>query len=178
MSAMPTALRGHAELTHAHHMATKTWPWHTSRSGFKVDWTALRSEFPVTRRWAFFDHAAVAPLSARAQAAFTEYAVDLAENGDVNERRWLERIEQARGFAARLLNADPLDIAFIKNTSEGIGIVAEGFPWQGGDNVVIAEEEYPANVYPWLNLASRGVEVRRVPSRGNRILIDDIRNAL
>ena len=142
-----------------------------------MDWTALRSEFPVTRRWAFFDHAAVAPLSARAQAAFHEYAADLAENGDVNERRWLERIEQVRGFTAKLINADPLDIAFIKNTSEGIGIVAEGFPWQADDNVVIAEEEYPANVYPWMNLSSRGVEVRRIPSRGNRILIDDIRNA-
>ncbi|HJT76771.1 MAG TPA: aminotransferase class V-fold PLP-dependent enzyme, partial [Gemmataceae bacterium] len=71
-----------------------------------------------------------------------------------------------------------LDVAFVKNTSEGIGIVAEGFPWQPGDNVVIAEEEYPANVYPWLNLASRAVEVRRVPSRGSRLLLDDLRAAL
>src|SRR5579862_5923022 len=104
-----------------------------------MNWQALRAEFPVTRRWAFFDHAAVAPLSLRAQNALVDYAADLAENGDVNDRRWLERIEQVRGLFARMLNADPPDIAFIKNTSEGIGIVAEGFPWQTGDNVVIAE---------------------------------------
>jgi selenocysteine lyase/cysteine desulfurase len=143
-----------------------------------MDWTALRAEFPVTRRWAYFDHAAVAPISARAQKALHEYAADLAENGDVHERRWVDRIEEVRRLFGRLLNADPLDIAFVKNTSEGIGIVAEGYPWRPGDNIVIAEEEYPANVYPWLNLAERGVETRRVPSHDGRIEIDDIRAAL
>src|SRR5262249_3519814 len=134
-----------------------------------MDWMALRDEFPITRRWAFFDHAAVAPISGRAQGALHEYAADLAENGDVHERRWVDRIEEVRRLFGRLLNTDPLDIAFVKNTSEGVGIVAEGYPWKPGDNVVIAEEEYPANVYPWFNLADRGVETRRVPSRAGRI---------
>lgn len=143
-----------------------------------MDWDAWRHEFPVTKHWAFFDHAAVAPLTSRAVVALHEYAQDLAANGVVNERRWRQRIEEARTSFGTLLNADPLDIAFIKNTSEGIGIVAEGFPWQSGDNVVIAAEEYPANQYPWLNLAHRGVEVRAVPSRGNRLLLDDIAAAI
>jgi selenocysteine lyase/cysteine desulfurase len=143
-----------------------------------MDWNALRAEFPVIRKWAFFDHAAVAPLSGPAQRAMVEWAADMAENGDVNEPRWVRRTEEVRGLAGRLMNADPLDVAFIKNTSEGVGIVAEGFPWQAGDNVVIAAEEYPANVYPWLNLGSRGVELRRVPSRGARIEIDDIRASM
>src|SRR5208337_1732114 len=116
----------------------------------RMDWTKLRDEFPVTRRWAFFDHAAVAPITGRAQQALAEWAADMAENGDVNERRWVQRVEEVRGLAGQLLNADPLDIAFIKNTSEGIGIVAEGLPWQPGDNVITAQEEYPANIYPWL----------------------------
>jgi selenocysteine lyase/cysteine desulfurase len=143
-----------------------------------MDWTALRHEFPITRRWVFFDHAAVAPLSRPAQQALAEWAADMAENGDVNVLRWDRRVEEVRGLAARLLNADPLDIAFVKNTSEGVGIVAEGFPWKAGDNVVIAAEEYPANVYPWMNLAGRGVEVRRVPSRDRRLWIDDLRAAI
>jgi selenocysteine lyase/cysteine desulfurase len=97
-------------------------------------------------------------------------------NGDVNDAHWARRVEDVRGLAGRLINADPLDIAFVKNTSEGIGLVAEGFPWQARDNVVIADEEYPANVYPWMNLASRGVEVRRVPTRERRLWVDDIRS--
>jgi selenocysteine lyase/cysteine desulfurase len=143
-----------------------------------MDWTSLREEFPVTRRWAFFDHAAVAPLSAPAQRAVVEWAADMADNGDVHESLWFRRVNEVRGLFGRLLNADPLDVAFVKNTSEGVGIVAEGFPWRPGDNVVTAAEEYPANLYPWMNLAGRGVELRTVPSRGSRLFTDDIRAAL
>jgi selenocysteine lyase/cysteine desulfurase len=143
-----------------------------------MDWTALRDEFPVTRRWAFFDHAAVAPLTRRAQQAMTDWARDLAENGDVHDPQWVQHVEEVRRLVARLLACDPLDLAFVKNTSEGIGIVAEGFPWRPGDSVVTAAEEYPANVYPWMNLAGRGVEVRLVPSRDRRVWVEDIRAAL
>jgi selenocysteine lyase/cysteine desulfurase len=120
----------------------------------------------------------VAPLTARAQRAMTEWATDLAENGVVGDPHWQKRIAAVRDLAARLLNAEPADVAFIKNTSEGVGIVAEGLPWRPGDNVVTAAEEYPANLYPWMNLAHRGVEVRTVASRGSRIEIDDLRAAL
>jgi selenocysteine lyase/cysteine desulfurase len=143
-----------------------------------MDWQSLRTEFPITRRWAFFDHAAVAPISARAQQAMNEWAVDLTENGDVYHGSWRKRVEDVRVLCGRLLNCDPLDLAFIKNTSEGVGIVAEGYPWQRGDNVVTADEEYPANVYPWMNLASRGVELRRVPTREGRVVLDDLAKAM
>jgi selenocysteine lyase/cysteine desulfurase len=143
-----------------------------------MDWIALRQQFPVTRHWAFFDHAAVAPLSGPAQAAILEWAADLAENGDAHASRWDSRVEDVRRLAGQLLGADPVDIAFVKNTSEGIGIVAEGFPWHPGDNVVTAAEEYPANLYPWMNLASRGVGVRMVPSRDRKVRVDDIRSAI
>jgi len=143
-----------------------------------MDWTDLRRECPVTKRWAYFDHAAVSPLTERAQRALIEYADELAANGVVNDPDRVRRIEAVRRQAAQLLNADPLDIAFIKNTSEGIGIVAEGLRWRDGDNVVTAEDEYPANLYPWMNLAERGVELRRVPSRNGRILLDDLRSAI
>src|SRR5262249_29927553 len=106
---------------------------------------------------------------------WTEY---MTVNGGVRLHVWTQRVEEVHRLAGRLLNADPLDVAFLKNTSEGVGIVAEGFPWQPGDNMVTAAEEYPANIYPWLNLADRGVEVRLVPSRGSRVEIDDVRAAL
>jgi selenocysteine lyase/cysteine desulfurase len=143
-----------------------------------MDWQSLRQEMPVTRQWAYLDHAAVAPLSLRAQQALREWSDDLATNGHVHERSWVERIEGVRRLAAHLIQADAENIAFIKNTSEGIGIVAEGFPWQPGDNIVTAAEEYPANIYPWMNLESRGVELRRVPSSGPRIEIDDLKRAI
>jgi len=143
-----------------------------------MDWESLRAEFPITRRWAFFNHAAVAPLPLAAQRALEAWARDVTENGNAHQADWVRRIEHVRALAGRLLNADSLDVAFIKNTSEGVGIVAEGIRWRAGDNIVTAAEEYPANVYPWMNLAERGVELRTVPLHAGRIRADDIRDAL
>lgn len=143
-----------------------------------MDWHAFRKHFPTTERWAFFDHAAVSPLPAPCAAAIREYADDLALNGVMSFERWFERVEQVRRLAGQLLNADPLDVAFVPNTTAGIGIVAEGFPWRNGDNVINVAEEYPSNQYPWINLRERGVEVRAVPSRGSRVAVDDIRGAM
>jgi selenocysteine lyase/cysteine desulfurase len=143
-----------------------------------MDWTTLRNEFPVTSRWAFFDHAAVAPLPAPARDALKAWADDVAVNGVASWPQWQKRVEETRAFAGRLLNADPLDVAFIKNTSEGIAFVAEGLDWQRGENVVTSTDEYPSNLYPWMHLASRGVELRQVPSRDGRIRIDDLRDAI
>ncbi|MFO0825364.1 MAG: aminotransferase class V-fold PLP-dependent enzyme [Gemmataceae bacterium] len=139
----------------------------------------FRSLFPVTQQWAFLDHAAVAPLPTPAVEALRFYANNLAENGIAAVKHWIDRVAQVRQFAARLINApSPDDVFFVPNTTHGISVVAEGFPWQAGDNVVLAAEEYPANQYPWMNLRSRGVEVRAVASSGSRLNIDDIRAAM
>lgn len=139
-----------------------------------MDAVAFRRLMPVTERWIFLDHAAVAPLPAPSRDAMTAWADGMARDGVLAVSGWMRRVEEIRQAFARLLRAEAPDVAFIKNTSEGIGIVAEGFPWKPGDNLVTSADEYPANVYPWLNLASRGVEVRRVPSRQGRVVPDDL----
>ena len=85
-----------------------------------------------------------------------------------------QRIEAIRDQVALLINAHRDEIAFVPSTTHGIGLIAEGFPWREGDNVVSAAEEYPSNVYPWMNLAARGVTLRLVPSREGRIWLDDL----
>ena len=83
---------------------------------------SFRRQMPVTRSWAYMDHAAVSPLPEPARAALAEWADDVAANGLVHINRWAARIEEIRNQFGRLLNADPLDVAFVKNTSEGVGI--------------------------------------------------------
>lgn len=140
--------------------------------------TDFRSLFPVTRQWSFLNHAAVAPLSQPARDMLVAYADDMTENGNVHERDWWGLVETARHAAARMLCARVDEVAWVKNTSEGLAYVAEGFPWKTGDNLVIPAGEYPANVYPWLHLADKGVEVRIVPCRGTRIERDDLKKAI
>jgi cysteine desulfurase/selenocysteine lyase len=122
----------------------------------------FRAAMPVTARWAYFDHAAVAPLCEPARQALTEYAGQATTDGDTVWPTWARRVEEIRHTAAALIGANDDEIAFVKNTTDGITLVAEGFPWQAGDNVVTLANEFPSNQYPWLNLASRGVETRRV----------------
>ena len=141
--------------------------------------TAFRAHFPVTARWAFLDHAGVAPIPDVAVAALAAHARSMADHGVAAVRDWLARVAHVRTLAARLVNAPTADdVFFVPNTTHGIGVVAEGFPWRPGDNVVLPAEEYPSNQYPWMNLKARGVEVRTVASRGNRVSVDDIRAAL
>ena len=138
----------------------------------------FRSEFPVTNRWAFLNHANVAPLSQRARDRVQQWADDVATNGDVHMEAWFQEIELVRRSAAWLLGADPKEIAFLKSTSDGIALVAEGFPWRPGDNLVLPEGEYPANVYPWLHLEEKGVRVKTVPCRDTRVAIEDVAAAI
>src|SRR4051794_28145442 len=144
-----------------------------------LDWEALRqTEFPVTERWAYFDHAAVAPLPRCGGDALRGWAEDQERNGVVHWPDWERKVQVIRGQFASLLNADREEIAFVNSTTHGIGLIAEGFPWRAGDSVITAAEEYPSNVYPWMNLASRGVELRTVPSRDGRVWLRDLAAAI
>jgi selenocysteine lyase/cysteine desulfurase len=129
---------------------------------------------PCAEKWAYFDHAAVAPISKPAQAVFVSWAHDLAENGCANWPQWAEQLEHVRRRGAELISASPDEIALVRNTTEGVNLVAEGFPWQAGDNVVVPADEFPTNLYPWMNLASRGVELRRVPVEQGRVDLEKI----
>ncbi len=128
----------------------------------------IRSQFPITRRFNFQDHAAVAPLSGPAAEALAAYARDTAEWG-TTQPAYYRTADHARQAAARLLNATADEITFVKNTSEGLNYVANGIPWVTGDNVVSTTMEFPANVYPWLNLEHRGVRLRRVAEEDGRV---------
>ena len=144
-------------------------------AGQSPDWDALRAwEFPVAERWAYLDHAAVAPLPRSSAARVRAWADDQEANGVVHWPDWEAKLKTAKGDLARLINASVDEIAFVTSTTHGINVVAEGFPWRPGDNVVTAAEEYPSNLFPWMNLADRGVTLRRVPSRDGRVWVDDL----
>ncbi|WP_146408757.1 aminotransferase class V-fold PLP-dependent enzyme [Allorhodopirellula heiligendammensis] len=129
---------------------------------------------PVTRQWAYFDHAAVAPLSAPAADALRDYTDVAASCGDVKWLEWSAKVESLRGLTAELIHCEKDEVALVPNTTAGINFVAGGYPWQSGDNVVLPEGEFPSNHYPWLNLASRGVDVKVVPRREGRVDVDDL----
>jgi selenocysteine lyase/cysteine desulfurase len=119
--------------------------------------------FPVLGRVAFFNHAGVAPLPRVAADAMRTYAAQ-AESTAYLAAGWYADIDRLRGTMARLINATNEEVAFVKNTSEGISIVASGIDWQWGDRIVSTQVEYPANIYPWMEVVrARGCSLVMVP---------------
>lgn len=124
-----------------------------------------RPLFPVCERTVYLDSAGVAPCSTRTADAVKAWVDDLAARGIASHERWEQRLAGARERAARLVGASPGEIAFVRSTAHGISLVAEGLPWEPGDEVILSSEvEYPSNVFAWQQLARRGVVVRDLPA--------------
>ena len=120
-------------------------------------------EFPILRHWDFFNHAGVSPLPRCGADALREFAAQY-ETRAYLDAGFYKRVDRLRESAAAMLNCDRAEIAFVKNTSEGIATVAAGLDWKAGDRIVTTAVEYPANMYPWMDLARRlGLELVTVP---------------
>jgi cysteine desulfurase / selenocysteine lyase len=123
-----------------------------------------RREFPVARDKVFLAHAGVCPLPHRVAGAIAECAKQ-STLGD-QEAFMLHRLADARKLGAQLLNCQPEEIALVGPTSLALSFVAAGLNFRKGDNILIYHDDYPSNVYPWMALAEKGVEVRLLNTRG------------
>jgi selenocysteine lyase/cysteine desulfurase len=147
-------------------------------SAFDFSPDNLDAEFPVRRHLLYFNHAAVAPLPKRVSDAMTAHVANVRDRGAADWRRWYRNIESTREACARFLGAKTAEVAFLPNTSWGLNLVAQSYPWKPGDNVVSNDMEFPSNAYPWQRLASRGIECRLAKSREGRVTADAIGAAI
>jgi len=143
-----------------------------------MDKSSLRELFPVTKNLVYFNHAALGPLSTRAYEAMENFVRDQRDFGALHWKEWYAEYAHLRASAAKLVGAEPGEIAILKNTSEGLSFVAEGFRWQAGDNVVTTDLEFPSNSTPWRKLDRRGVEVRVVQSHDGAFTVDDVERCI
>ncbi len=135
----------------------------------------LRSLFPITQHAIYLNHAAVSPPPTCTIEAVESQLRDVAENGSLNYRSWIAVKEKARKLAAGMLGARPDQIAFMRNTSDGLSTIANGLRWRSGDNLVTFRNEFPSNIYPWLRLRDAfGVEVRMCDERDGRVDTDEL----
>ena len=137
-----------------------------------MDWQkTFRENFPITREKIYACQAYSSPLAPSVSAA-VQGCFEGITHARADKPEWLATAESVRTQIARLIGGNARHIAFTKNTTEGLNIVAQGFPWQPGDNMVIDDQEHPVNVVPWLNLRRRGVEVRVAATQNRRVTLD------
>lgn len=126
-------------------------------------------EFPVRQSCLYLNHAAVSPLPRRVADAMRERLGEMEAFGSGNFEKWLETELGTRTRAAELVGCRAEDITLVRSTSEGLSLIAQGLQLKKGDQVLLGEEDFAANVAPYLALRSRGVVVRRFPAPGGRI---------
>ncbi len=137
-------------------------------------WESYRSYFPHLPSLRYFNHAAVSPVPLPAREAVEAY---LRERSLDNIESWPEMLEQKQHFkeqVGRLIHARPENLAVSSGTALGLNCLAQGLDWQPGDRILLNNFEFPSNVYPFLNLQRRGVEVDFAEHRDGRILVEDL----
>lgn len=123
----------------------------------------MHPEFPQDSDLIYLNHAAVSPWPKCTCEAVTQFARENTEKGAKHYPSWLQKEKQLRKRLVRLLNAGSEDcIALQKNTSEALSVIAYGINWKQGDNVVLAEDEFPSNRIVWESLRRLGVNTRVV----------------
>ena len=132
-----------------------------------------KTAFPICRNKIFMAHAAVTALPRVVADAIIRFTEESAANFE-NFSALLKSIQETRASAANLIGSSPEEIALIGPTSLGLSLFANGIDWRPGDEVICYLDDYPANVYPWLNLRSRAVTVRLLQPAETGALTPDL----
>jgi selenocysteine lyase/cysteine desulfurase len=126
----------------------------------------VRDEFQVCRRLTYLDVAGRAPMADRVHRELTDHLTVCLTEG-ARKEEWLARVEAIRQRTASFIGAGTDEIAFMKNTSDGLNTIGAALDLRAGDNVIVCPEfEHVNNLYPWLHLRDRGIDTRTVPLRG------------
>ena len=143
-----------------------------------MDIDKIRKEFPVTDKYAYFDHAAVGPLPKETVESVRRVTEEKCE-GDLHWGSWEETAETVRQSVANLIGAGVEEIALTYNTSEGIAIVANGLTYEKGANIVTCDMEFMSNLYPWQALARRhGLQLKVIRNRDGILRMEDFTEAV
>ena len=139
----------------------------------------VRNKFPyLDNGIIYFNHASTGPFSSLVVNRLTNLLKIKSENQIDEYDSFLKVLEESKLLLAEMINCSPDRIAFVDNTSNGLNILAQSVLWQKGDRILLNDIEFPANVYPFLNLKRFGVEVDFVKSENEIVTADQIINAI
>lgn len=140
-----------------------------------MDKLLIRKYFPyLDQGIVYFNHASTGPFSSIVTQRLTELLKEKSESNIDDYPSFLKVMEKTKELLAQLINCNVDRTAFVDNTSNGLNIIAQSIEWKRGDRILLNDVEFPANVYPFLNLKRFGVEVDFVKSVNGIVTAEQI----
>jgi len=129
-----------------------------------IDWERYYDAYPVNRQSIWLNNCGVTPASTFVMEEMQAYLAAYALAAYDAEGYALPVVQgEIQTLLAKLLHCQPHSIALIHNTAEGISMVSHGLNLKAGDEVLIMQDEYPSNVYPWEHWQEKGVVITFIP---------------
>lgn len=143
-----------------------------SNKELKEDFSHLRSS------QIYFNHASCGPMSRPVKNVLENLIKEKSKDEINNYAKLVTVASETKQMIGEMINCSPDRIAFVDNTTNGINILAQGVKLKKGDRILLNNAEFPANVYPFLNLMKKGIEVDFIPSKNGIVTAEDVLNSI
>jgi len=138
-----------------------------------------RSYFPYLKKGIiYFNHASTAPINIKVKERIEEFIRERSDEALDDYKAFKSIADETKAMIGEMINCDGDRIAFLDNTTNGIIWLANGIGWEPGDRIILNDVEFPANVYPFLQLKERGVEVDFIKSNNGIVTAEEVIDAI
>jgi len=139
----------------------------------------IRNLFPhIGKGITYFNHASTGPMCKPVIETINQLMIERSEVKPDEYANFVTIADETKSLLAEYLNTDKDRIAFADNTTNGLNILAQGLGWVSGDKIILNDIEFPANVYPFLNLQKKGVVIDFVKANDGIVSADDLINSV
>jgi len=138
-----------------------------------------RSYFPYLKKGIiYFNHASTGPITTKVKERIEAFLTERSEEKIDDYYDFKDVADETKEMIGEMINCDADRIAFLDNTTNGIIWLAQGIDWKAGDRIILNDVEFPANVYPYLQLKEKGVEVDFIKSKNGIVTAEEVINAI
>ncbi|OQY60556.1 MAG: aminotransferase [Desulfobacteraceae bacterium 4572_88] len=129
-----------------------------------MDWNSIYDAFPVNQEMIWLNNCGTTPAGTHVVNAMSRFMEGYAKKGTFTDAATYTGVrDQIKMILSGLLNCASDELALIHNTAEGMNFISHGLRLEPGDEIILLENEYPSNVYPWLHWKEKGVRLQTTP---------------
>lgn len=142
-----------------------------------INWLKVKKEFPGIKGYIYLNSAARTPLPKKTIEMVKKTMEDYIKDEVCGYKVYVSKMWDVRRLAAKMIHTEAEKISLSFNTSVPLNIAAQGIAFKKGDSILLSDNEFPANVYPWLNLQKKGVRVKFIKSSNGIVTVGDFEKA-